>query len=734
MKKVLCLLMVCTITFLAACGSTSSPEPQETQAVFSDPELILADSMGLLGVADAKELNQPVTYQQFTDLLDRMIQLVLPEAISQWEARSASFRDAATPMTRIEGAVVLLYAAECIEADTLGFNESANLPDLVPEGFDFWDGITYDYPLLEGWQDIYHAEELDGSNWYWRCEQDYLQNGLWFAQHRSYASGKTYLDYDKNFMMDFGSPFTSEAAAKAVLRLYETSQYIHYVPIKEISCTLTPETLALGQAFPEASEQKLPNWHGHTIGMPSWYTAHYAGQNYQEEEVRVLAEQGFNFTRVPLDARLFFEGEDFSRVNLQRMKDLDQLITWCAQYGIHVCLDLHDMPGFYTGGDNSAVTLFDSPETQALFTAFWKFMAHYYRDVPKNLLSFNLLNEPHASGELTDTVYTSVMIPAIEAIREENPERIIFADMIGWLEGVPSQGLVETGVVQSWHPYLFTGDTAAVWPAYYINGFIHKSNGALTLTGDFPAGTTLTLPISMFHSQGNLVLKADGTDVSSLALGSETLGSNGCIEIGEEGTGGEFRSYENKVWEIVLPQDAATLVIEQTDNAWWYMIGAAITVQTPANTYTLLSGSHLVPSEKVPQLTLLEDGTISAQHPETLAAVDLDYLLKKFEALAQFRAETGIQIMAQEFGFSHQIPQSVAVPATKDTLEAFAQWEIPWCVWCTDFGPLIDQREVTRELTYWNTGYRRDGSTYVPVSENWLANEEMMQAFQRYMQ
>ena len=67
-------------------------------------------------------------------------------------------------------------------------------------------------------------------------------------------------------------------------------------------------------------------------------------------------------------------------------------------------------------------------ETQELFVEFWRFMAEYYRDVPSGLLSFNLLNEPHGNdGEPSDQVYSQIMLRAVEAIREVNPDRLILS-------------------------------------------------------------------------------------------------------------------------------------------------------------------------------------------------------------------------------------------------------------------------------------------------------------------
>lgn len=147
--------------------------------------------------------------------------------------------------------------------------------------------------------------------------------------------------------------------------------------------------------MPVVSWQQLPDWKGYTIPMGLWLSHYGNSMAYEKENVEVLGDLGFNFVRVPLDSRTIFKGSDMSMVNPAYLETMDDLVEYCAEAGIHVCFDLHDMPGFYTGGDDSKITLWDDEETQELFVAFWRFLAEYYKDVPSNLLSFNLLNEPH---------------------------------------------------------------------------------------------------------------------------------------------------------------------------------------------------------------------------------------------------------------------------------------------------------------------------------------------------
>lgn len=749
MKRLFALLLAIAMVFtLVACGDMTrnetplldAPENTTPSATMNPGQnsVNLSDEISKaieLGIADdntAKKLTDHITYQDFCSMIDSLVELLTPEQMNDWQSRSALFHDSRELMNRMEGAIVFLYAAECMNLDTVGFEYNIPLEDFVAPGTDFWAGATVNNSLLPNVHDPYFAEELLDTDYSWRCEETYWNSAIRFVEYYSYGNGKTYYDYDEAYLLNLGEPFTYEAAVCALERLYETGLFAQYVPVEEVSYVASEALVSNAAKLPEASEKSLPDWHGCTIAMRSWAGVNYAGMYYEEEEIAVLSEQGFNFVRVPLQSWQFFKGEDFSQVNPQALLNLNQLIEWCAEYGIHICIDLHDMPGFYTGGDDAAIDLFENEDRQQLFVDFWTFFATYYEDVPTNLLSFNLLNEPHASGELDSTVYANVMRPAIAAIRDVNSNRIIFADMIDFINGTPVYELVDTGVAQAWHPY-FLDATATAWPANFINGFIHRENGTLTLNGNFPANTSLQFVITSFHAMGELAVLANGVEVSTLALGGEAIGENGCINIGEEGTGGEYRDYEGVMLEVKLPTAASQIKLELSDS-WWYRINS-ISIDTTNRTYTLFANEGFVDSDDIPVLEFHDDGTIAAQNENLIYSANAESLIKKYQALAQFRDETGIQVMAQEFGFKYTVPQAATLAATEDFLRAMEQLKLPWCCWCEDFAPLMDGREIDYilNINWKKIDLRREGSEYVSVSENWVANRDLMEIYHRYI-
>lgn len=723
---------------LAGCAETAPepaavPEaPAAAEAAPPDAEIHKALVLGLVPEAVQGDYDAQISYAEFCGILDNFTALMFPDALSSWEDVSANYRDADDLMSRMEGALVLLYAAENCGIDAVGYEYNIPLEDLIAEDVDFHEGVTWDYPLLPDVTQGYYNETLANSEHYsWRCGEDYINSAKRFVEYMSYGNGKTFFDYDERYSLNLGRPFTRGDAIRAVERLYENARFAQYVPADQVSCTVSEATIAQGLGMPVVSWQQLPDWKGYTIPMGLWLSHYGNSMAYEKENVEVLGDLEFNFVRVPLDSRTIFKGSDMSMVNPAYLETMDELVEYCAEAGIHVCFDLHDMPGFYTGGDDSQITLWDDGETQELFVAFWRFLAEYYKDVPTNLLSFNLLNEPHdAHGTLSDEVYSAVMLKAIDAIREVTPERLIFADTLGVIQGVPVQGLKDAQVVQTVHPY-FLKDGTPAWPAYSINGFIDRNNGSLTINGAFPAGTAIAANIEAVHADSTFCLSADGKVITSINLGTEAVGENGCISIGEEGTGGEYRDYEGVLLTGELTEACSQIVLTQ-ENGWWYCL-ESLKITTDTYSVTITADNSAVSDETAPILSISENGELSAQKESTLVCKSREWLESVFQSYQDFTEETGVKIMVQEFGFNQAIDYQASLSAAEDFLSVLDAYSIPWCSWYGEFGPVVDKREVEWYRMMWNNSYVRQDAVYEPISENWLIDTGLMEVYRKYM-
>lgn len=736
LNRMLCLLLslIMMLSLLSGCGGGTDTLP-ETQTGYQDTvddeEIKKAIDLGFVPESLQGDYDAQLSYAEFCGILDNFISFMFPEALSSWKNVSENYRDADDLMSRMEGALVFLYAAECCGMDSVGYEYTSLLSARIADNVNPLEGVTWDYSLLPDIYERYYDGAIANSEaWGWRCELGYDENAQLFVEQLSYGNGKSYFDYDEHFSMNYGEAFSRGDAIRAVERLYETSRFVQYVPVNEISCTVSEDAMELGSKLPNVSFEQLPAWNGYTVASRIGNAGYGMGMLYEKEEIDVICSYGFDFVRVPLDSRTIFSGSDTSMVNPAYLETMDNLVEYCAEAGIHICFDLHDMPGFYTDGEDSQITLWTDEETQTLFEEIWRFLAEYYKDVPSNLLSFNLLNEPHdPEGGPSDDVYSEIMLRAIHAIREVSPERLIFVDMLGSVWGSPVQGLADAQVVQTIHPYFMKdGDT---WPAYVMNGFVHIDNGTLTLTGDFPAGTTVTADINSAHGKSEFSWQADGKTISAMTLGCEAVGENGCVAIDEAGTDGEYRMYEGTSFTGTLPNACSRIALIQ-ENGCWYGLNS-LSIQTPDFSIVITADSEAVPDETVPTLSVSASGEVLAQNGDTLICKSREWLESKFASYQEFTEETGTPIMVQEFGFNETIDNQTALSAMDDFLSVLEAYHIPWCSWHSYFGPLADSREIQWREKVWNIPAVRDGGNYKMVSEHWQIDIGLMEVYQKYM-
>ncbi len=129
-----------------------------------------------------------------------------------------------------------------------------------------------------------------------------------------------------------------------------------------------------------------------------WMFSKYNDNNPEEpnlNELDFLAEEGFNFVRIPTDYRFWTNGFQYTYPKEEIIAYIDRYIYECNKRGLHVCLNIHRAPGYCI---NSPVTekhnLWRDEEAQDGFIFLWKMFALRYKNINSDMLSFDLVNEP----------------------------------------------------------------------------------------------------------------------------------------------------------------------------------------------------------------------------------------------------------------------------------------------------------------------------------------------------
>lgn len=177
-----------------------------------------------------------------------------------------------------------------------------------------------------------------------------------------------------------------------------------------------------------------------------------------EEDIRLIAERGFNSVRLPINARHLMRSvpsnithtDTCSHPNWQvefqteTIERIDRLIEWCKKYNLYVILDMHGAPGGQTG-QNIDDSEHDKPELfldieqigngikcEEELIQLWIKIAERYEG-EDCIAGYDLLNEPLPNWwkELNPKVLP-LYRKLIAAIRKVDKKHMIILEGVHW--------------------------------------------------------------------------------------------------------------------------------------------------------------------------------------------------------------------------------------------------------------------------------------------------------------
>jgi aryl-phospho-beta-D-glucosidase BglC (GH1 family) len=453
-------------------------------------------------------------------------------------------------------------------------------------------------------------------------------------------------------------------------------------------CTvLALASMALGTALaadlPSASHRQLPAWRG--FNLLEKFIWNGQQRRFVEKDFALISELGFNFVRLPMDYRHWIVDGDWEKIDESVLEHIDEALAFGKKYGVHVNINFHRAPGYTVAKPPEAKLLWTDAEAQRVCALHWATFARRYRAVPNSELSFNLFNEPSAiSGEL----YAQVVKIMADAIRKEDPERLIICDGLQW-GSKPCPELQPLQVAQSTRGYWpmdishyqaswAGGERFALpsWPQSVITGWLAgpvkpELSEPLLINWDEGPACRLRLRIGMVSQRIQLRLQADG----------ETLWERRFVCGPGEGEWKQARFVEQ--WQIYqniydldclveLPAGVKSLRLEATEGDWVTISELGVTrgdtpeVKTsPTTTY----GTKAMPLR-------FADG---AWQSETLR--DRQYHWEHSVLPWEKLREQGVGVMVGEFGAFNKTPHDVVLRWLDDCLANWQEAGWGWAMW-----------------------------------------------------
>jgi len=225
-------------------------------------------------------------------------------------------------------------------------------------------------------------------------------------------------------------------------------QFLSTTGTAAFAAAMVPRLPAAAAEKKIPTAQRLPRWRGYNLTEKVIKRAD-RNSPFKESDFALLAEWGFDFARLPLSYLCWTDPDDWLKVREEELKDLDDAIQFGRKHGVHINLNLHRAPGYCVNPPKEPLDLWTDEKALDACAFHWAHLAKRYRGIPNEHASFDLLNEP---AKIAEETYVRVVKRLVQAIRTEDPQRLIIADGLRWGRD-PVAGLADLGIAQSTRGY-----------------------------------------------------------------------------------------------------------------------------------------------------------------------------------------------------------------------------------------------------------------------------------------
>lgn len=160
--------------------------------------------------------------------------------------------------------------------------------------------------------------------------------------------------------------------------------------------------------------------------------------NFCEEDMKFLAEQGFNTLRIPMHYKYFtlpIEKEPTAGQQTwltEGFDRIDAMCEWAERYNILLILDMHACPGGQSSGDicdydSTKPSLWTSAANRTKLIALWRKIAERYKDT-KCVAAYDLINETNWTLSNSNKLLWDTFKDIISAIREVDNNHIVIVE------------------------------------------------------------------------------------------------------------------------------------------------------------------------------------------------------------------------------------------------------------------------------------------------------------------
>ena len=455
LQAVIAVLLFVTLVLTTTSCSSGQTKSKSIDTSYQNNEVCRAIKLGYVPKMLQCKYQSAITRKELYTLIDTALKKQNSDAEKKWSALSSQADD--SRVLRIEGAMFLFDAAQLMGSDKVNGIIEDNTMKKVDLGLDKWSGIS----IFKNDEQVTFDFEEKGQGDPFQTSRDWASVN-YVLQRRSLYSNNPVMELDDKLSFRGNDSMTREEAILAVVRLMDSilpkADYVS--PEQAVTSTISKAAIASAKKMPAVKSSALPSsWKGSTVDNrvsgTNWSFAH-PSRAFYESDIRYLAENGFNFTRVQFGfATLGYPDhlDSADYVNLNELQSLDNLITWGMKYGVHIQLANFSIPGrgnegYFNGELYTDDKYYPTEKEWETLKQYWVMIATRYKNIPSDNLTFDLMNEWHPSDLSNFTKHWSEII---DAIRQVDPNRVLCASFDGDLDA--AKAIAKLGVCIEYHAY-----------------------------------------------------------------------------------------------------------------------------------------------------------------------------------------------------------------------------------------------------------------------------------------
>lgn len=742
MKHLVALFLACAmLLFLPACGGEQNSQQSTSEMVTSEgsDEVSRAISYGLVPEEIQEDYDTGITFRQYSQMLTNLISIWDKSRLGEWGKTIALAAESDEEMQREDGILATAYAMVLMEQNAPENFFHLNIDPVMEQLDSNGDTPTWDYPLFPGWEET-------GFAW---CDGNYMWGGLTTcAVMISQVSGQAIYPYDfDGKSAHLQDPLTREEAICAVLRLGELSPATLepegvYMQLSDVGTydkgIITDDLLNAESDLPEVTQAQLPaEWKGAGLGSSKNDGGSNFCTDFRETDIQFLADNGFNFARIFFSfSTLRFPDypEDGRLVNENELRDLDQLIAWGIEYGVHIQIAM----SFYLdegGNDKTDGSIASNDVQWAIVQDYWTMLARRYAGIPSRYLTFDLSNEVQPQAGDDFSYAADKLGELVASVRAADAQRVLlYSCDLNWVETTASLGLA-VGCHAYYPKYIATTGyeyaeqnpyAEPTWPQpWFPMGMVQDGAVPLVIQGNL-SGAELSFHVWDGMEGTEISVRADGAPLETVTLSGGTPTEDGNFQ------------YFEQLHTMTLPQGTSEVEIQISEGGYAKIDTIIISgemgdvVMVPHDI-----GDYPDRSEPLP-LIVRDDGTYTNSEDRMIDGAEIYRVdVKPYQDIA---AQYGVGFMVNEFGiFGANVnwDNDVVVAYHDTVLQMLTEQNIGWC-YCELYNAVPNH--LTLMPVVGGTEFQWSNAAVESVTVTcesgetceYLTNAELMDVFKQY--